>query len=99
MKLLLAPVIEYMKKKGQPLASKQISYYSEIDRMDVFVGNDPIDEGFSIPFEDLEMNQESRKQALLGTNTLRILLKVKDPNNTNSSLDLNRKSSGLTINT
>ena len=40
--------------------------------MDVFVGTDPIDEGFSIHFEDIEVDPLCRKQAIEGQTVLKI---------------------------
>ena len=41
-KILLAPVIDCIKKMGKPIQNREILYYSENWRMDVFVGTDPI---------------------------------------------------------
>ena len=46
-------MITHIKKIGKPVDKQSISYYSDIDKMDVFVGNDPIPEHESILITDL----------------------------------------------
>lgn len=47
-KILLAPIIDHIKKIGKPVQFKTISYYSAKDEMEVYVGVDPINENYSI---------------------------------------------------
>jgi hypothetical protein len=43
-KVLLAPVIDHIKKIGKTVSYKSISYFSAKDDMEVYVGVDPIHE-------------------------------------------------------
>jgi len=60
-KILLAPVIEHIKKIGKPVHFKTVSYYSAKDEMEVYVGVDPINENYSIRLQDLDMTVRSLK--------------------------------------
>lgn len=37
-KILVFPIIEFIKKLGKPINKYLISYYSEKEKMDVFIG-------------------------------------------------------------
>jgi hypothetical protein len=47
-KILLAPVIDHIKKIGKHVQFKGISYFSTKDEMEVYVGVDPINENYAI---------------------------------------------------
>jgi len=102
MKLLLHPIIEHLKKLGQPVHKKKIYYYSEADKLDVWAGLDPVEEGFSIHFEELEVARDTKGRYHIddGRCNLKINLKIKDqaPVLTTPSVEINRKASGLTMN-
>ena len=53
-KILLAPVIEHIKKIGKLLHFKDISYISYKDKMKVAVGVDPIAKTYALPISDLD---------------------------------------------
>ena len=52
-KILLAPVIEHIKKIGKLVNFKDISYISYKDKMKVCVGIDPISKTYGLPISDL----------------------------------------------
>jgi hypothetical protein len=58
-KIFLAPVLEHIKKMGQPIANRSLKYYSKADQMDVLIGSDPIDPEFSVNMKDLDQNFKS----------------------------------------
>ena len=45
--------MDYIKDLGKPIQNKLISYYSEKDKFDVFVGMDPLSKFSSISVMDL----------------------------------------------
>ena len=53
--VLLTPILKHIKYLGKPIAFQSVSYYSEEDEMDVFVGieGQTIKPSFSIPLEEL----------------------------------------------
>ena len=53
-KILLAPIIEHIKKMGKLVHFKDISYISYADKMKVCVGVDPISESYALPIADLD---------------------------------------------
>jgi hypothetical protein len=53
-KILLAPVIEHIKKLGKLVHFKDISYISYADKMKVCVGVDPISATYALPIADLD---------------------------------------------
>lgn len=53
-KILLAPIIEHIKKMGKLVHFKDISYISFADKMKVCVGVDPINESYALPIADLD---------------------------------------------
>jgi hypothetical protein len=53
-KILLAPVIEHIKKMGKLVHFKDISYISYKDKMKVCVGVDPINKSYALPISDLD---------------------------------------------
>jgi hypothetical protein len=53
-KILLAPIIEHIKKMGKLVHFKDISYISYADKMKVCVGIDPISETYALPIADLD---------------------------------------------
>lgn len=56
-KILLAPVIEHIKKMGKLVHFKDISYISYADKMKVCVGIDPINPTYMLPLADLDQSQ------------------------------------------
>lgn len=50
--VLLAPIVKFIKNLGKNIKGQSISYYSEKDQMDVFVGIDPINDDVKIPRQD-----------------------------------------------
>lgn len=58
--VLLVPILDHIKKLGKPIVSHSISYYSEEDEMDVFVGIEgksiPLD--YSIPISELKIGSQ-----------------------------------------
>lgn len=58
-KILLAPVIEHIKKMGKLVHFKDISYISYKDsKMKVCVGVDPINKSYALPISDLDQSQD-----------------------------------------
>lgn len=55
-KILVAPIIEHIKKVGKLVHFKDISYISYKDKMKVCVGVDPIDKGYGLPVSDLDQS-------------------------------------------
>lgn len=52
-RILISPIIDYIKQLGKQIQNKSISYYSEKDKFDVFVGIDPLSKFSSISVLDL----------------------------------------------
>lgn len=52
------PILKHIKYLGKAIAFQSVSYYSEEDEMDVFVGieGQTIKPSFSIPLEELNCN-------------------------------------------
>ena len=46
------PIIDYLKKMGKSIKGHSITYFSEKDNMDVFVGTDPINPSVTIAKSD-----------------------------------------------
>jgi hypothetical protein len=57
-KILLAPIIEHIKKIGKLVHFKDISYISFKDKMKVCVGIDPISSSYALPISDLDQSQD-----------------------------------------
>ena len=75
--ILIKPILEYIKNQGKPIHNQSISYFSEEDELDVFVGI----EGYSI--------DDTKSVALdeLGTsNKVKLILKVKQPQDASPAL-------------
>lgn len=53
---MLVPILNHIKYLGKPIANQSISYYSEEDEMDVYVGIEGvnINSQMSIPIEELK---------------------------------------------
>ena len=66
--LKLAPLMEAIKKLGKPIDHMSISYFSETDKMDVFVGIDPIGDDKKVNIHELG-----------GHIPIKIMLKIKEP--------------------
>ena len=59
----LLPVIDHIKKLGKPIQNSLISYHSEKEKMDVFVGQDPINSSATISI--LELKKLNPKKLIL----------------------------------
>lgn len=54
--MLLVPILNHIKYLGKPIANQSVSYFSEEDEMDVYVGIEgtSISSSFGIPVEELK---------------------------------------------
>lgn len=50
--ICLAPILNHIQNMGKKIVNMSISYYSDKDQMEVFVGKHPIDPNYSIPMDD-----------------------------------------------
>lgn len=50
--ICLTPILNHIQTLGKNIFSKSISYYSDKDQMEVFVGKHPIDPHYAIPMDD-----------------------------------------------
>ena len=76
-KLMIAPILEYIKTRGQPIKRKNLKYYSERDKMDVLIGTDPIDPNFSVNIKDFDPGFQPL-QPNVETSNLKVILKLRN---------------------
>ena len=70
--ILLKPILDYIKYLGKQIQGQSISYYSQEDECDVYVGieGQSIDENYTIATDEVEKVKEQK---------LKLKLKIKPP--------------------